>query len=135
MLIAVLRLVGKVESSTPVWEAPGMTGDPSDHNTADTPPGAESAAAYGAVEKASGPHVEVTLEDGQRVVRVHRRGTDGSTWIEEQRFPEVLAHLYPPRGPGEQIPLYAGDFRAEASPDQAPFTGACFCTGTPTRTW
>jgi hypothetical protein len=113
---------------TAVREALGMSSGPSDQDPADAPPGGEPAATYGAAEEASGPRIEITFEDGQRVVRVHRRAPDGSTWIEEQRFPAVLAHLYPPRGPGEQIPLYAGDFHAGAGagPDQAPFTGGVF---------
>lgn len=54
--------------------------------------------------------VEVTVEDGRRIVRRTITGSDGTTAVVEHDFPDAVRHHYSPAGTDEELPLYRGEF-------------------------
>jgi hypothetical protein len=54
--------------------------------------------------------VEVTVEDGRRVVRRSITGGDGTIAVVEHDFPDAVRHHYSPAGTDEDVLLYRGQF-------------------------
>ena len=54
--------------------------------------------------------VEVTVEDGRRVVRRSVTGGDGQVLVVEHDFPDAVRHHYSPPGTDEDVLLYRGQF-------------------------
>jgi len=54
--------------------------------------------------------VEVTVEDGRRVVRRSVTGGDGTVVVVEHDFPDAVRHHYSPAGTDEDVLLYRGQF-------------------------
>jgi hypothetical protein len=54
--------------------------------------------------------VEVSLENGSRVVRRSRPAADGTVMVIEHSFPDAVRHHYRPAGVEEDVLLYQGEF-------------------------
>jgi len=54
--------------------------------------------------------VEVTVEEGRRIVRRSITGADGRVFVVEHDFPDAVRHHYSPAGTDEDVLLYQGEF-------------------------
>jgi hypothetical protein len=76
------------------------------------------------VDPPAEPGVQIAqASDGARVVRRWYHDQGGRMVFTEHRYDDALTHLYEPTGPGEPIPLYAGEFRAGGDATGQPYTG------------
>lgn len=61
--------------------------------------------------------------NGDRVVRRWYRTPEGQMRFREHRCPDALVHFYEPTGPGEPIPLYAGQFQHSSDAERGTYVG------------
>jgi hypothetical protein len=60
--------------------------------------------------------VEVTVEDGRRVVSRTFTGSDGSVTVIRHDYPDAMRHHYTPAGADEDMLLYRGEFARPGDP-------------------
>ena len=64
----------------------------------------------------------VEYDNGRRIVRWGGTDSQGARFVIEHDFPDTLRHHYVPTGIGEDVLLFAGEFRRGDDPD--PFNGS-----------
>lgn len=67
--------------------------------------------------------VDVIDEDGKRMVRWTIPGSDGGQLVVRHDAPDMLKHLYSPKGQNEDVPLFAGRYVWAGENTDRPFEG------------